>query len=284
MATQRGTRSAIAIALAASGIVLTPGIQNAKADSDTDGVATPTLEKLRQEGSDLFLTFTDHSSHETGFVVTVRGRDDPNLIVSKDLKSPGAIPGNGRQATRQVSGISSTIPVCATIQAYDDSGLKLPGFQAPTYSAESNTVCTDPATAAASSDLAVEGVNGPQERSFATFGNRDLAYGVDFRNTGGADATGVVVDVSTSDVATLGDQAASPFGFFTGFTCATRPPSGGETAAMRCTGDLKQGQKANAAVIVRFTGTGFGTIHASVSGAGDTNGGNNGGALTVHVT
>lgn len=271
------TRNTVAaVALVASGVVLGPGIRPAAADA----LVAPTLQSVRLSPPDIFLTFTDHTSDENGFHITVRERDKPDHVVYDNDLDRGS-PGSERQVTRQVSGIAPGVAYCATVSTYFwDASFP------PTYhqSGPSNTVCTDPVTAAAASDLALEGVNGSEERNFTQFGNRDLAYGVDFRNAGGTDATGVVVDVATSGVATLGDQSAAPYGFFQGFTCASRPPSGGETAALRCTGNLKQGQKASAAVIVRFTRPGVGSIHASISGAGDTNTANNGAALNVRVT
>jgi hypothetical protein len=101
----------------------------------------------------------------------------------------------------------------------------------------------------------------------------------------GGDASGITVDVTTSGVATLGDQGAGVAGrSAAGFSCANRAPSGGETAAMRCTGGkLAKGQAGNPAVIVKFTGPGSGVIHAQISGGADTTNGNNGTALSVWI-
>jgi hypothetical protein len=148
----------------------------------------------------------------------------------------------------------------------------------------SNTVCADPAAAANAPDLALENIRGKAEQQWTTVQNQAPAYLVAFRNAGG-DASAVTVDISTSGVATLGDQGAVAGGWgAAGFTCATRPPSGGETTALRCTGGkLAEGQASNPAVIVKFTGPGQGTIHAQISGGADTNTGNNGTSLGVRV-
>jgi hypothetical protein len=267
---------------AVSGLIL--GAPTAAADAPLE---PPTLQSLRLDGSQATIAFTDMSVDEQGFTITVRERDNPDRTVLFAAPLPGGgAAGKNRVVNQVVSGLPAGVPLCAHVQS---TGLVTSGGVAGLAGLEkvsppSNTVCADPVAGADAPDLALENIRGKAEQQWTTVQNQTPAYLVAFRNPGG-DASDITVDVSTSGVATLGDQAAVAGGWSAaGFTCAPRPPSGGEAAAMRCTGGkLAKGQATNPAVIVKFTGPGQGTIHAQISGAGDTNSANNGTALGVRV-
>ena len=99
------------------------------------------------------------------------------------------------------------------------------------------------------------------------------------------DASDLTVDLSTSGVAKFGDQGIVAPGWASlGFNCAPRPPVGGESSAMTCTGGkLKAKGDSDPAIIVDFPTAGFGAIHGQISGAGDVTPGNNGTAHPVQV-
>jgi hypothetical protein len=81
-----------------------------------------------------------------------------------------------------------------------------------------------------------------------------------------------------------GDQNQDPNHSKLPFTCVNRAPSGGEAAALSCTGvSIPKGQSNGLAVIVMFTGPGIGGIYASISVPGDTNAANNGTRLSIRV-
>jgi hypothetical protein len=272
-----------AAALAASGLILGLGAPPASADAPLE---PPILQSLRLDGSQATVTFKDLSADEQGFTITVRERDNPDRTVLVAPLPGGGAPGTRRVVSQVVNGLPAGVPLCAHVQA---TGLVTSGGVAELAGLEkvsppSNTVCADPVAAADAPDLALENIRGKAEQQWTTVQNQTPAYLVAFRNPGG-DASDITVDVNTSGVATLGDQAAVAGGWnAAGFTCAPRPPSGGEAAAMRCTGGkLAKGQATNPAVIVKFTGPGQGTIHAQISGPGDTNSANNGTALGVRV-
>jgi hypothetical protein len=276
-------RLAMSAALA-FGLSLGLGVTPAAADT----IPAPKLQSLQLEGTEAFVAVQDLSQDEHGFVITVRERDNPDRVVLNQAPLPGGgAPGKNRVITQQVGGLPPGVPLCAFVQSAGlSSGVgvaELAGLE--TISPPSNTVCADPAVTATAPDLALENIRGKAEQQWTTVQGQTPAYLVAFRNAGG-DASGITVDISTSGVATLGDQGAVAGGWnAAGFTCATRPPAGGENAAMRCTGGkLAQGQASNPAVIVKFTGPGQGTIHAQISGEGtDANQGNNGTALGVRV-
>lgn len=283
--TRAGALMAVSV-LVPSSVVFGVGTHTAAAVPAT--MPAPQLQSVRVEPPNAIVDFTDRSDNETGFFVFVRERNNPDrLLMQQEVRS---VPGSGRKATQSVGEIPAGVPVCATVQAIRrDQGVLADVFGSPIEyvpwveeSPQSNTVCTDPATAP--SELALQNIRGKAEQQWATVSGQAPAYLVGFGNTG-ADATGIVVDISTSGVATLGDQAAVQAGWAAnGFACASRPPSGGETAALRCTGgSLKKGEQANPAMIVRFTGPGVGTIHASISGPDDTSTSNNGTAFNVTV-
>lgn len=255
----------IAVVLTA-GVGAGPGIAVAGADE----LGAPEITRVRFEGSNLFISFVDHASEENGFRYTVRERDNPDRVLVNDVEVPGGVPGANRESTHQFGDIPAGVPVCATMRAYRMSGSGISFRYAD--SGPSNTLCTDPA--AAQTDVALQTIRG------AEFPPADQApaYLVMLRNAGNTDAAGVVVDISTSGVAVLGDHGPVAAGWnANGFDCAVSSPT-----AMRCTGGtVRKGQQINPAVIVRFTGPGFGAIHAQAGGAGDTNPGNNGTALNV---
>jgi hypothetical protein len=267
-------RIAVPAALA-TGLSLGVAITPAAADPTYAGhLAAPHITSVRVEGTDAYVTFTDFSSGEEYFNIVLRERDNPDRLVNYD-NLPGS-PGASREVARQLSGVAPGVAVCATV-----SGVR--GNLTVETSPPSNTVCSDPTRAPL--DLAMDNIRGKAEQQWTTVQSQAPAYLVAFRNAG-SDASGITLNISTSGVAALGDQGAVSGGWSAaGFACATRPPSGGETAALSCTGGkLAKGQASNPAVIVKFTGPGQGTIHAQISGEGtDTNQGNNGTALGVRV-
>jgi hypothetical protein len=271
-------------AAAATVLLVAVGVSPAAAQP----LPAPKLQSLRLEGTQAYVAFQDLSEEERGFTITVRERDNPDRVILDHAQLPGGgAPGRSRVVTQQVGNLPSGVPLCASVQSWGlstDGGVaELAGLER--VSEPSNTVCTDPANAASAADLALENIKGKAEQEWTTVQSQAPAYLVAFRNAGG-DATGITVDVSTSGVATLSDQAAGAGGWTAaGFSCAPRAPSGGETAGLRCTGGkLAKGQASSPAVIIRFTGPGNGTIHASISGGGgDTNSANNGTALSVRV-
>lgn len=264
--------------LVASGSVLGPGIHPAGAlpgegDQPDRGAEPPVVQNVRTEGDTAYVTFVDNSARESGYRVIAWGNPVDDTWTND---KQGPVQGNGRIATGTVTGIPPGVPICARVEVKIDWDDKVGAISFTDY-LSSNTVCTDPVTAP--SDVALQNIRG----NAAPQASRSPAYLVALRNPGGNDASGITVNVSTSGVATLGDQAAVAGGWAAnGFSCAPRPPSGGETSALTCTGgNLKKGEEGAPAVIVRFTGPGLGAIHAQVSGAGDNTPGNNGTALNV---
>lgn len=139
------------------------------------------------------------------------------------------------------------------------------------------------------SDLSIRNIRGKEDLDWAVVRNGGGSYLIEMANARTTATGNVVVDIQTSGVVTIGEQieivqrgwAAA------GFICAPRAVSGGANAGLRCTGGtLKAGQVANPAVIVKFTGRGIGTVHASIglsSGAADYDQSDNGLALSVRV-
>jgi hypothetical protein len=261
--------------LVASGLALSPGIQPAAAlpgegDQPDHRTESPLVQNVRTEGNTAYVTFVDNSARESGYRVIAWGNPVDDTWTND---SQGPVQGNGRVATGTVTGIPPGVPICARVEVkinWDDAV----GAMDFTDYLRSNTVCTDPVTAP--SDVALQNIRGnvnPQASA-------SPAYLVELRNPGGNDATGITVDVSTSGVATLGDQAGVLGGWSAnGFSCATTSPT-----SMRCTGGtLKKGEQTAPAVIVRFSGPGLGAIHAQISGAGDNTPGNNGTAYNLTV-
>jgi hypothetical protein len=269
MTTRRCALDVMAVvALAASGMVLGSGVPRSAAEEIEQA---PEVQSLRLEGSEAYVTFVDNSTNESTFRIIVVTKGTPSYSVATVEVPPN--PGHGRVVTRQVSGMPPGQAVCASVTALGPE--PLPGTTYRYNLTSYNLACADPASVP--SDVALQNIRGnANPRASAS-----PAYLVELRNPGGNDATGITVDVSTSGVATLGDQAGVLGGWSAnGFTCATNSPT-----SMRCTGgNLKKGEQTGPAVIVRFTGPGLGAIHAQVSGAGDTNAGNNGTALNVNVS
>jgi hypothetical protein len=103
--------------------------------------------------------------------------------------------------------------------------------------------------------------------------NQSPAYLVVIRNDGPDALKTVVVDITTSGVLTMAEQAPVIRQGWeaAGFTCVSTPASGGANSGLHCTGGtLKQGEKINPAVAVRATRQGFGAIHVTVSVSGGT--------------
>lgn len=248
-----------------------------------DWLRQPSADSIRVERPDAYVTFTDYSDEDTeyGIRVFVRGGDPNSSIVGdpKEGVQVQGVPGAGRQATRTVGPVPQGEAICARVQARRfiiDAPL---GPIAPQVdgrsSGWSNEVCTDPATAPADLGVSIRGNETPRADSPA-------AYIAQIRNDGALPAMGVTVDLATSGNAKLGDQAMVAGGWQSnGFTCAPRPPSGGETAAQRCTGGTAGQGVTDGGVMVAFTGPGFGAIHAQVSSDGDPNMGNNSTALNL---
>lgn len=260
--------------LAIAGLALGP-IPQAAAE-----LGAPQLQSFKMDGTTAWLEFMDNSGNETEYLVTIRERNNPDNVV-RETTVP-ASPGSQRMITRNVDNVRADIPLCASIKAQSAWPFVLnpndnPSRPLDDESPPSNTICSDPANVPA--DVALQNIRGNAAPQAA----QSPAYLVALRNAGGADATGVVVDVSTSGVATLGDQAGVAAGWAAdGFACAPVAPAGGQTSALRCTGGtLKKGQETAPAVIVKFTDPGIGAIHAQISGAGNTTPGNNGTALNV---
>jgi hypothetical protein len=260
--------------LLALGLGIGHGSHPAAADDD---LRAPQFQTLGLDGTEAILTFTDNTDRESGFHITLWDKAS-NVFVIDEVVLAGS-PGSRRTVTRQVSGIPPGVRLCGWLFAWEESG------EGPAYryseSKASNEVCSDPGPGTAS-DVAAENIRGNVEPQ----ASQSPAYLVAIRNAGASDATDVVVDVSTSGMATLGDQTGVLGGWSSnGFNCVPGGPSGGETAALHCTGGkLKAGEATSPAVIVKFTGPGAGTIHASISEGGDANNGNNGTALDVRAS
>jgi hypothetical protein len=256
------------VALAAVGIVVGSGVPPATAEEIEK---PPDVQSLRLEGSEGYVTFVDNSTNESAFRVIVVTNGEPSYSVASVEVPPN--PGHGRVVTRQVSGMPSGQSVCASVTAVGPE--PMPGTTNRYFLTSYGLTCADPANVP--SDVALQNIRGNANPQTSA----SPAYLVELRNPGGTDATGVTVDISTSGVAALGDQAGVLGGWSAnGFNCTTN-----SSTSMRCTGgNLKKGEQTAPAVIVGFTGPGFGAIHAQVSGAGDTNAGNNGTALNVNVS
>jgi hypothetical protein len=269
MTTRRRVLDAMGVvALAAAGMVLGSGVPPAAAEEIEQA---PDVQSLRLEGSDAYVTFVDNSTNESAFRIIVVTKGTPSYSVATVEAPPN--PGHGRVVIRQASGMPPGQAVCASVTALGPE--PVPGTTYRYSMSSHNDACADPANVP--SDVALQNIRGnvnPQASA-------SPAYLVELRNPGGNDAAGITVGISTSGVATLGDQAGVLGGWSAnGFSCVTNSPT-----SMRCTGgNLKKGEQTGPAVIVRFTGPGLGAIHAQVSGAGYTNAGNNGTALNVNVS
>ena len=103
----------------------------------------------------------------------------------------------------------------------------------------SNQICTDPEKTASQADLALQNIRGKQD----PLAPETYAYLILLDNNSANDAKDVTVDLATSGVATFGDQGLVAPGWAAGgFNCAPRPPAGGESSAITCTGGDPEGQ------------------------------------------
>jgi hypothetical protein len=134
---------------------------------------------MRLEPPNAYLTFVDHSAQESSFLVTVWERDNPDRVLVQNLEFPPTS-GDGRVATRQVSGIPAGVPLCAKLSA---SALV---FLHAKRSPNSNTVCTDPGVEAAAPDIAVWKVDGPEEQQWLKVEGwkSNSVYRAEFENAG----------------------------------------------------------------------------------------------------
>ncbi|GFG52771.1 hypothetical protein CQY20_01960 [Mycolicibacterium agri] len=235
------------------------------------------LKSATVKGTTLTYTFSLQSNDNVGGIwLTVRERDNPDRVIidGRDVNIH-PLPPPFRDITRTAEGMPENTPVCVSIVVWEYVHL---GFNEDP-SPPSNTICTDPAKTAAQADVALQTIRGNDSPPASA----SPAYLVIVRNVSDVDATGVVVDISTSGVAKLGDQSVvTPGWTANGFSCAPVAPVGGQSSAMRCTGGtVAKGKEINPAVIVTFDRPGIGAIHAQVSGAGDTTPGNNGTALPL---
>jgi hypothetical protein len=255
------------------------GYPSAAAETD-DSIPVPDVLSVRldQAPSDrpnapvnATVTFTDRAENDTGYLIEIREKNSLGNI-EKTGRFLG-VPGVGRTATQVVSGVEAGGAVCADV-------ITLVGDN---QSRMSSAVCTDPAEPR--TDLALQTIHGKDQEDWNIVKDLERTYILFLNNPGNVEATDVAVDIATSEVATLGDQSIVKPGWdASGFACAPRPPQGGETAALHCTGGhLDPGKQVNPGVIVKFTRPGFGAIHASISGAGDTNASNNSTAFNIRV-
>jgi hypothetical protein len=257
------------------------GCPSAAADTD-DSIPVPAVQSVRLDQPpsgqpdapvNATVTFTDNAENDTGYLIEIREKTALDNIVNTARVL--SVPGVGRVATQVVAVGPNPLgqSMCADVIAVVDDDQSRP----------SPAVCSDPTKPR--TDLALQNIRGKDEQEWNNVKSIEPAYLVLFSNPGGNEATDVVVDIATSGVATLGDQSIVKAGWdSSGFTCATRPPTGGENAGLQCTGGhLAPGEQANPGVIIKFTGPGYGTIHASVSGPGDTNASNNGTAFNIRV-
>jgi hypothetical protein len=275
MALQCVIRIMSAVAVSAIGLVLGAGVPTAGAD-----VPSAQLKSAQVNGTTLTYTFALQSNDNVGGIwLTVRERDNPdNVIVNgQDIDIHPLPPTPFRDITKTIDGMPEGTPVCVSIVVWTYIHLGINDAPSP----PSNQICTDPAKTATQADVALQDIKGRDD----PVANQPAAYLIIVRNPGPIDASDVVVDISTSGVATFGDQSIVAAGWAnSGFACSPQAPAGGETGHLHCTGgNLKKGADIDPAVIVAWTGPGFGAIHAQVSGAGDTTPGNNGTAKPVQV-
>lgn len=271
MTLRRGFR-ALAISLALS---LTTAIGAPTATAD---IPTPTLKTATVKGSTLTYTFQLASNEDVGGIfLTVRERDNPdNVIIDGQNVDIKPLPPPFRDITETIGGIPEDTAVCVSFAVWTYVHIGINDDPAP-----SNQVCTDPAKTAKQADVALQEIRGRDD----PVSGQSLAYLVLISNPSSNDAEGITVDLSTSGVAKFGDQGIVAPGWASlGFTCAPRPPTGGESSAIICTGGkLKAKDNTNPAVIVDFPTAGIGAIHGQISGAGDVTPGNNGTAHPVQV-
>ncbi|MEU6861963.1 hypothetical protein ABZ924_01600 [Streptomyces sp. NPDC046876] len=266
--TRRALRLSLGIGMACGLAAATTAPASAAADDPI--VKAPTLLSLRLDAPTAYLTFKDNSEPDILYTITLTEKDNPGYtkIVRQ---APGRVPGTGRVATRTATGIKPGLAYCATIRAtvhYEDTVPNPYNLEDP-VTPESNKVCADPVNASkpqsSPTDLSVGPITGEANPPSGT--NRN--YWVGYANKG-ADATGVVLEVWATGPMKLRRPPES--GTFSGFTCAASGASG-----FRCTGGtVKPGDKGSIPFLISVTGTGNGTVHASISGSGDANTADNG--------
>jgi hypothetical protein len=267
----RNVTMAVALTLALGFGTGTPA---AVADTPPAQMKTATVKK-----NTLTYSFSLQDNENVGGIwLTVRERDNPDnvLIDGRDVDIH-PLPPPFRDITQTVGGIPENTPVCVSVVVW--TYVRLGFNDGP--SAPSNQICTDPAVTAKQADVALQNIRGKQD----PLSTQSMAYLIMLDNNSANDASDVTVDLATSGVARFGDQGIVAPGWANlGFNCVSRPPVGGESSAIKCTGGrLKAKEHTNPAVIVNFPDPGIAMIHAQVSGGGDTTPGNNGTALTLQV-
>ncbi|MEW2415862.1 hypothetical protein AB0953_19360 [Streptomyces sp. NPDC046866] len=264
-ASARRTRRALHLSLGFGMVCGLAAATTAPAAAADPIVKAPTLMTLRLDAPTAYLTFKDNSEPDTLYTITLTEKDNPGYtkIVRQ---APGGVPGTGRVATRSATGIKPGVAYCATIRAtvhYDYSDLNPYELEDPD-TPESNKVCADPVDASkpqsAPTDLSIGPVTGEAKPPSGTSRNYWVAY-----SNKGADAKGVVLEVWATGPMKL--RRPPENGTFSGFTCAAAGASG-----FRCTGGtVKPAEKGSIPFLISVTGTGNGTIHASITGSGDAN-------------
>ncbi|RDH77274.1 hypothetical protein DVS77_17855 [Mycolicibacterium moriokaense] len=253
-------------------LVLGVGVPTAGADTLPAQLKSATVKKTT-----LTYTFALQDTEDVGGIwLTVRERDNPdNVIVNGKDVSVTPIPGAFRDITRTEDGMPEGTAVCVSVVVWKTVHIGFNDDPSP----PSNQICTDPEKTAAQADLALQNIRGKQD----PLAPQTYAYLILVDNNSANEAKDVTVDLATSGVATFGDQGLVAAGWSAnGFNCAPRPPVGGESSAISCTGGtVKAKDHIDPAVMVTFNSAGIGTIHAQVSGGGDTTPGNNGTALTL---
>jgi hypothetical protein len=249
------------------------GIQTAGADTLPAQLKNATVKK-----STLTYTFALQDTEDVGGIwLTVRERDNPdNVIVNGQDVDIHPIPGAFRDITKTVGGMPADTAVCVSVVVWKYVHIGINDDPSP----PSNQICADPETTASQADVALQNIRGKQD----PLAPQTYAYLILVDNNSANEAKDVTVDLSTSGVATFAaDQSLVAAGWpANGFNCAPRPPTGGESSAIKCTGGtVKAKDHIDPAVMVTFNSAGFGTIHAQVSGGGDATPGNNGTALTL---
>ncbi|MEV8531721.1 hypothetical protein [Streptomyces sp. NPDC051211] len=238
-------------------------------------IKAPTLLTLRLDAPTATVTFRDRSDPDVLHYITLTEKENPGYtkIVRQ---APGNVPGVGRVATRSVTGIKPGVAYCATVAvevAHPDPVLY--DLEDP-VSEPSNKVCAEPTDPAkpqsAPSDLSVGPITGEAKPVMGT--NR--TYWVQYTNRG-AEVKGAVIEVWATGPLQLRRPPDS--GTFSGFTCAAAGAAG-----FRCTGGtVKTGEKGQIPFLAAVARTGSGTIHASITGAGDANTADNGSKLDIQA-
>ena len=273
MALAQAIRVFSVVAALMFGLVFGSVVPTAAADTPAAQLKSATVKKTT-----LTYTFALQSTEDVGGIwLTVRERDNPdNVIVNGQDVDVRPIPGAFRDITRTAGGMPEGTAVCVSVVVWKTVHIGFNDDPSP----PSNQICTDPEKTASQADLALQNIRGKQD----PLAPQTYAYLILVDNNSANEAKDVTVDLATSGVATFAaDQSLVAPGWAAGgYSCAPRPPVGGESSAMTCRGGtLKAKDHTDPAVLVTFNSAGFGTIHAQVSGGGDTTPGNNGTALTL---